>query len=247
MRKIIAYGISALLLASCDFKTEGKPAGSDKVGAITLTPNPTPKPSENGAALAPPKEGEAPGLRDPSQATEKAPDIYKVKFVTTKGDFEIEVTRSWAPNGADRLYNLVKVGYFTDIALFRNIAGFMVQFGISGDPSLNTIWRAARIPDDPVTQTNAPGNVTFATAGPNTRTTQLFINHGDNNSLDRMGFAPIGKVTAGAEVISALYDGYGEGAPGGKGPDQSQLQRRGNTYLRESFPQLDYIKSASIL
>lgn len=242
MKKIIAYGISALLLAGCDFKTEGKTGGNDKVGAVTLTPNP----DKGGAALTP-SNGEAPGLRDPSQAALKAPDLYRVKFTTTKGDFEIEVTRSWAPNGADRLYNLVKVGYFTDIALFRNIGGFMVQFGISGDPSLNNIWRAARIPDDPVTQTNAPGNVTFATGGPNTRTTQLFINHGNNANLDGMGFSPLGKVTAGAEVVSALYDGYGEGAPSGRGPDQGQLQKRGNAYLRESFPLLDYIKTASIL
>jgi peptidyl-prolyl cis-trans isomerase A (cyclophilin A) len=242
MRRMIAYGISALLLASCDFKTEGKPGDADKAGAVNLSPN-----NNNGAVVEAPKGNEAPGLRDPSKATEQAPDVYKVRFTTTKGDFEIEITRAWAPNGADRLYNLVKVGYFTDIAFFRNIDGFMVQFGISGDPSLNTIWRAARIQDDPVTQSNAAGNVTFATAGPNTRTTQIFINHGNNSDLDGMGFAPIGKVTAGANVVSALYNGYGEGAPRGKGPDQGKLQSRGNAYLRESFPQLDYIKSAAIL
>jgi peptidyl-prolyl cis-trans isomerase A (cyclophilin A) len=247
MKKIIVYGISALLFAGCDFKPDTKKDSGGKAGPVVLTPN-TKRPDGKGATLAPPANpGEAPGLRDPSQASEKAPDVYKAKFVTTKGDFEIEVTRSWAPNGADRLYNLVKVGYFTDIAFFRNIAGFMVQFGISGDPSLNTIWRSARIQDDAVTQSNAQGNVTFATAGPNTRTSQLFINLANNSDLDGQGFAPIGKVVSGMDVVNALYNGYGEGAPRGMGPDQGQLQKRGNEYLKESFPQLDYIKSASIV
>jgi len=159
----------------------------------------------------------------------------------------VQVTRDWAPNGADRFYNLVKNGYYKDIAFFRVVAGFMAQFGIHGDPKLNTVWRDASIPDDPVKSSNTRGRITFATRGPNTRTVQLFINLADNARLDGMGFAPFGEVVAGMDIVDALYNGYGEGAPRGRGPDQGRLQGEGNAYLKADFGQLDYLVSADIL
>lgn len=186
-------------------------------------------------------------FKDPAKLTAKAPETFKVKFETTKGDFTIEVTRALAPNGADRFYNLVRSGYFKDVAFFRVIRGFMCQFGIHGDPKVASVWRAAQIPDDPVKASNTRGAVTFATAGPNTRTTQLFINFGDNSGLDRQGFSPFGKVAEGMEVVDKINGEYGEGAPRGRGPDQGRIQTEGNAYLKKDFPNLDYIKSANIL
>jgi peptidyl-prolyl cis-trans isomerase A (cyclophilin A) len=185
---------------------------------------------------------------DPAAAKETAPAVFKAKFTTTKGDFVIEVHRDWAPLGADRFYNLVKGGYFTDVAFFRVIKGFMVQFGIHGAPEMNKVWRDARIQDDPTgKQSNTRGMVTFAMGGPNTRTVQVFINYADNRRLDSMGFPPIGKVLSGMEVVDALEGEYGEGAPGGRGPSQGRFQNEGNAYLKAQFPKLDYIKSASIV
>jgi len=189
----------------------------------------------------------ATGFADPAKLTEKAPDTFKAEFDTTKGKFTIEVTRALAPNGADRFYNLVKSGYFTDIAFFRVIPGFMCQFGIHGDPKVSAAWRDAKIPDDPVKSSNTRGAITFATAGPGTRTTQLFINFGDNKNLDGMGFSSFGKVTAGMDVVDKINGEYGEGAPGGRGPAQGRVQMQGNAYLKKDFPNLDYIKSAKIL
>ncbi len=183
---------------------------------------------------------------NPLLLTEKAPATFKANFDTTAGPFVIEVHRDWAPNGADRFYNLVKAGFFTDVRFFRVINGFMAQFGIHGDPSVARAWMQARIPDDPVKESNREGYVTFATAGPNTRTTQLFINLADNTGLDRQGFAPIGRVTTGMDVVHKLYDGYGEGAPRGSGPDQGRIQAEGNAYLSKSFSKLSYIKAAKI-
>jgi peptidyl-prolyl cis-trans isomerase A (cyclophilin A) len=184
---------------------------------------------------------------DPAKLTDKAPDTFKAQFDTTKGKFTIEVTRSLSPNGADRFYNLVKSGYFTDIAFFRVISGFMCQFGIHGDPVVSAKWREARIADDPVKGTNTRGTISFATAGPGTRTTQLFINFGNNVNLDGMGFSPFGKVTAGMDVVDKINSEYGEGAPGGRGPAQGRVQMEGNSYLKKDFPNLDYIKTATIL
>jgi peptidyl-prolyl cis-trans isomerase A (cyclophilin A) len=190
----------------------------------------------------------AASLTDPSKLTEKAPDSFKVKFATTKGDITVEVTRVWSPNGADRFYNLVKAGYFKDIAFFRAISGFMCQFGIHGDPAVSEVWREAKIPDDKGgAASNAEGMVTFATAGPNTRTTQLFINLANNARLDSMGFTPFGKVVEGMEVVKKLNTEYGEGAPQGRGPHQGKVQMMGNAYLKKDFPNLDYIKSAEVL
>lgn len=189
---------------------------------------------------------QAGNVGDPSSLKEKAPATFKAKFDTSKGTFVIEVHRAWAPNGADRFYNLVKSGYYNDVRFFRVIKGFMVQFGISGNPDLNAVWREARIPDDDVTESNQRGYVSFATGGPNTRTTQVFINFGNNHGLDGQGFSPFGQVVSGMNVVDALYGGYGEGAPRGNGPEQGRLQGRGNAYLNADFPKLDYIKKATI-
>jgi peptidyl-prolyl cis-trans isomerase A (cyclophilin A) len=185
-------------------------------------------------------------LTNPESLNEKAPAVYKAKFDTSKGVFVVEVHRDWAPNGADRFYNLVKNGFYNDARFFRVISGFMVQFGINGDPKISAVWREANIKDDPVKESNKPGYITFATAGPNTRTTQVFINFGDNAGLDGQGFSPFGKIVSGMEVVDALFSGYGEGAPRGDGPDQGLVQQRGNAYLEKSFPKLDFIRTATI-
>jgi peptidyl-prolyl cis-trans isomerase A (cyclophilin A) len=197
-------------------------------------------------ALSAEVPAQAANLGDPSSLNEKAPDVYKAKFDTTKGTFVIEVHRDWAPRGADRFYNLVKNGFYNDARFFRVINGFMVQFGISGNPDVSAVWRQARIQDDPVKQSNQRGMVSFATAGPGTRTTQVFINFGDNAGLDGQGFAPFGQVVSGMDVVDSLYGGYGEGAPRGQGPDQGRIQAEGNAYLMTDFPKLDYIKKATI-
>ena len=179
--------------------------------------------------------------------TETVPGTFRARFETTAGDFVIEVQRDWAPQGADRFYNLVKSGYYDGVRFFRVISGFMAQFGIHGDPRVSAAWRGRRIADDPVRQSNARGMVTFATAGPNTRTTQVFISFRDNGMLDGQGFAPFGRVVEGMEVVDRLYAGYGEGAPGGAGPNQSRIQAEGNAYLERDFPKLDYVKRATIV
>jgi peptidyl-prolyl cis-trans isomerase A (cyclophilin A) len=188
-----------------------------------------------------------PSLLNPASLKANAPDVYKAKFTTTKGDFVIEVHRAWAPLGADRFYNLVKNGFFDDAAFFRVLPGFMAQFGINAKPAVNKVWDKATIKDDPVTQNNKRSYVSFATAGPNTRTTQVFINYKDNSgNLDSQGFAAFGMVTEGMDVVDKLYSGYGEGAPGGSGPAQDRIQAEGKAYLDKSFPQLDSIKTAII-
>lgn len=189
----------------------------------------------------------SPDFTDPGKLTEKSPESFKAQFDTTKGKFTIEVTRSLSPNGADRFYNLVRSGYFKDIALFRVIPGFMCQFGVHGDPAVAAKWRAASFPDDPVKGSNTRGAITFATAGPNTRTTQLFINFGDNTNLDGMGFSPFGKVVEGMDVVDKINGEYGEGAPQGRGPHQGRVQAEGNAYLKKDFPNLDYIKSVTLV
>ncbi|HEY6755562.1 MAG TPA: peptidylprolyl isomerase [Pseudolabrys sp.] len=197
------------------------------------------------ALVAMPVTAQTP-LANPASLREQAPATYKVKFDTSKGPFVVEVTRAWAPRGADRFYNLVKNGFYDNVRFFRVISGFMVQFGIHGDPGVMANWRTAQIQDDPVTQSNTRGMITFATAGPNTRTSQVFINFANNSQLDQSGFAPFGKVVSGMNVVDALNAEYGEGAPRGRGPDQSRLQSEGNAYLAKDFPRMDYIKKATI-
>ena len=199
-------------------------------------------------AQAPPAKkatgGGSASLMNPAALKAKAPDEYKVQFTTTKGMFTITVHRDWAPLGADRFYNLVRAGYFNNLYFFRAIPNFMVQFGMSGNPAVNAVWEKANIHDDPVKESNKRGYITFATAGPNTRTTQLFINLKDNAFLDSMGFAPFGEVTEGMDVVDKLYTGYGDPP---RGPDQGKIAAEGNAYLAKNFPQLDMIKSAKIV
>jgi len=187
-----------------------------------------------------------PALLDPRLAQERAPDTYAVAIQTTKGEIIIDVTREWAPLGADRFYNLVKIGFYDDVAFFRVIDEFMAQLGITGDPVVNGIWREATIEDDPVVKSNLPGFVSFAMSGPNSRTTQIFMNLADNHRLDHMGFPPFGKLRD-LGVLESIYNGYGEGAPSGRGPDQGRIQDEGNAYLRAQFPHMDWIESARIL
>ena len=205
----------------------------------TTTPPATAAPAAAQPAAAQPAA--ATGFADPAKLTEQAPDTFKAEFDTAKGKFTVEITRSLAPNGADRFYNLVKSGYFKDIGFFRVVPGFMVQFGIHGDPAVSAKWRAANIPDDLVKGSNARGTITFATAGPNTRTTQLFINFGDNTFLDGQGFSPFGKVISGMDVMDKINAEYRET------PNQGQIQMEGNAYLKQGFSNLDYIKSATIV
>ena len=206
------------------------------------------KKNTEGAATPAPPPAIKPSLDKPQTLIERATDVYRAKFATSRGDFVIEVHRDWAPLGADRFFNLVKTGYYNDTRFFRVVRGFMAQIGIHGKPELNAIWREQRIADDPVRQSNQRGFVSFATAGPGTRTTQFFINYSDGNSrLDTMGFAPFGRVVSGMEIVDALYDDYGEGAPQGRGPDQNRIQNEGTAYLLRDFPHLDYVKEATIL
>jgi peptidyl-prolyl cis-trans isomerase A (cyclophilin A) len=185
-------------------------------------------------------------LLRPALLKDKAPETYQVKFETSKGDFTVSVTRAWAPLGADRFYNLAKHHFFDNESFFRVLKGFVAQFGISAYPPVNAVWEKATIKDDPVTQSNKKYVLTFATAGPNTRTTQLFINLADNPRLDTMGFAPFGQVTDGMNIVDTLYADYGEGAPGGSGPNQDEIQKQGKPYLDKNFPNLDYIKTTTL-
>lgn len=174
-------------------------------------------------------------------AQAKAPAKFKVKVETSCGNFVVEVTRQWAPIGADQFHKAVTAGFYNDCRFFRVVPNFVVQFGINGDPKMQAKWRKATIKDDPVTQSNKKGYVVFATAGPNTRTTQLFVNLKDNTALDRQGFAPFGKVTSGMNIVEKIYADYG-----GR-PNQGAIQTQGNKYLKTTFPKLDYIKKATIV
>lgn len=182
-----------------------------------------------------------PALLHPATLKAKAPDVFEVKFTTTKGDFVVQVNRAWAPLGADRFYNLVKHGFFNGAPFFRVVPGFIIQFGLTPEPAVNRAWQNATIKDDPVTQSNKPGYLVFATAGPNTRTTQLFINFGANTFLDSQGFAPFGQVTEGMDVVKNLYSGYGER------PDQGAITSQGKAYIEKNFPNIDSIKSTTVL
>jgi peptidyl-prolyl cis-trans isomerase A (cyclophilin A) len=192
--------------------------------------------------------GTAPDIKHPEGTAfqAQAPDSFRARFETTKGVFVVAVHRAWAPHGADRFYNLVRAGYYDGVRFFRVLPGFMAQFGIHGDPVVSAAWRDQRIPDDPVRRTNVRGMVSFATAGPGTRTTQVFINFANNDRLDAMGFSPFGQVVEGMEVVDQLYADYGEGQPRGRGPDQGRMQAEGNAYLARQFPKLDTVKSARI-
>jgi peptidyl-prolyl cis-trans isomerase A (cyclophilin A) len=211
------------------------PAGvSAQAGGTTATPKPSPATHHAAASHL------DPALLHPSTLKATAPDEYEVTFKTTGGDFVVKVTRAWAPLGADRFYNLVKHGFFTDAAFFRVVPGFVVQFGLSASPAVNAAWEKAYIKDDPVTQSNHTGFLTFATAGANTRTTQLFISLGENARLDSMGFSAFGQVTSGMDVVQKIFPGYGES------PDQAQITAEGKAYLDKNFPKLDRVLSATV-
>jgi peptidyl-prolyl cis-trans isomerase A (cyclophilin A) len=192
----------------------------------------TPEPAQSAPKPAPRRT-----LLNPAVLDEVAPATFKVRFETSKGDFTVKVTKSWAPIGADRFYNLAKNGFFDNSRFFRVLSGFVVQFGLPSDPHVSAIWYRARLRDDPVKQSNRKGTIVYATAGPNTRTTQLFINLANNSSLDSQGFAPFGEVIEGMQVVQALYSGYGES------PDQAMIITQGNAYLLKQFPKLDFIKT----
>jgi peptidyl-prolyl cis-trans isomerase A (cyclophilin A) len=190
------------------------------------------------AATGPPA-----ALLKPATLNLKAPATYTVEFKTTKGIFDVAVKRSLAPRGADRFYNLVRARFFDGNELFRVVPGFVVQFGISGYPTVSSAWQNANIPDDPVRGSNVRGTITFADAGPNTRTTQVFVNLGDNTSLDSQGFAPFGNVTKGMSVLGSLYSGYADQPTG----TQGQIETQGNAFLKQQFPKLDTVLTARIL
>jgi peptidyl-prolyl cis-trans isomerase A (cyclophilin A) len=206
-------------------------------GQTPAAKSPAAKPSAARSGAA----GARPSLLNPASLKAKAPAVFKAKFTTTAGDFVVEVHRDWAPLGADRFYNLVRYGYFTNASFFRVVPGFVVQFGLSGNPALNKVWHTATIQDDPVVQSNKRGNLVFAMAGPNTRTTQLFINFADNARLDKMGFSPFGSVVEGMDVVDKIYAVYGEH------PRQDLIMDQGDTYLKQYFPDLDKIKLARIV
>lgn len=225
----VALGLSLL---ACG----GEQSGGDQTGQQSAATPGTPSATPSAAPAA-----SANPLLNPMAMNETAPATYRAKFETSKGDFTVEVTRAWAPLGADRFYNLVKNGFYDDARFFRVIQGFMAQFGINGDPQVSARWRAARIQDDPVKQSNTRGMITFAKGGPNSRTTQLFISFGDNSRLDADGFPPFGRVAQGMDVVDKINSEYGET------PNQGTIQGQGNAYLNAQFPRLDYIKKATIV
>jgi peptidyl-prolyl cis-trans isomerase A (cyclophilin A) len=229
--------LAAVALTACS-KTQPEPLSGSSAESTSMAASAAAASPRSSAPLASVLH---PELLDPSKATAKAPDPFKVKLTTTKGDFVIEVHRDWSPNGADRFYNLVKMGFYDDTRFFRAVDGFMVQFGINGDPAVAAKWQEQGIPDDPVKQSNKRAFVTFAQRGtPNTRSTQVFINYGDNSRLDN-SFAPFGQVVQGMEVVDSFYKGYGES------PNQAFIQTKGNAYLDTAFPNLDGTKHAVIV
>lgn len=237
-RSVSLFVVCALALAGCTCGSSEEEVTEEVELATPQTPRTT-------APVAMTPEVRAALLANTPD--ERAPDEFRAILETTKGPIEISVHRQWAPAGADRFYTLVKRGYFTDVAFFRVISGFMAQFGMAGDPEINSAWRERTLMDEPVLQPNTRGRITFAKTGaPNSRSTQFFINFGDNRNLDGMGFSPFGEVRD-MTPVDALYSGYGEGAPRGRGPDQGTLGAQGNTYLRAEFPELDYIRSARIV
>ncbi len=237
MKSFTKILLTSLVLVSTSLAQApaSKSAGTSKSGA-----------SKTGASKAgASKTGTAagrPSLLNPATMRAKAPQLFKAQFTTTKGDFIVEVHRDWAPLGADRFYNLVRAGFFNNTPFFRVVPGFVVQFGLNGNPAVNKIWEHESIKDDPVMGSNTRGMLVFATAGPNTRTTQLFINFSNNAGLDRQGFAPFGNVVEGMDtVVDKIYAGYGER------PDQQKLTEEGDAYVTKNFPMIDRIKMAKIL
>jgi peptidyl-prolyl cis-trans isomerase A (cyclophilin A) len=215
-------------------------------GATPAKPKAATGPKVGTAAKSPtaPARAYDRALLRPALLKDKAPETYQVKFVTTRGDFTVTVTRVWAPIGADRFYNLVKHHFYDNASFFRVVPAFVVQFGISAYPAVSAAWANANIKDEPVVESNKRGYLTYAkTSMPNTRSTQIFINLKDNAALDRQGFSPFGVVDAqGMKVVEMLYDQYGD-----NGPDQDQLTKLGKPYVDKNFPKVDSIKSATLI
>lgn len=182
-----------------------------------------------------------------AQLAQHAPDSFRVEFTTSKGKFVVKAFRAWAPNGVDRFYYLARNHFYDGERFFRAMPNFVVQFGLHGDPRVNDVWQDMRIPDDSVKQSNQKGFVTYAMGGPNTRTTQIFINLNDNKRLDPLGFAPIGRVVEGMDVVDILYTGYGDGPPRGKGPEQDKIRTQGDAYLKRDFPLLDHVTRTKVI
>jgi peptidyl-prolyl cis-trans isomerase A (cyclophilin A) len=225
MKSFLIIGAAALVMLGCGLGASLQP----KPGYFQERQNP---------AVA-----EQSKVLQPKDLTETAPATFKAKFETTKGDFTMEFYRDWSPNGVDRFYNLVKNGYFQDIAIFRAVDNFMFQFGIHGDPEMNKVWSEARIKDDPETgHTNAVGTISFAKGGPDSRSVQLFISLTDNRRLDPKGFTPLGKVVENAKILGKINTEYGDTAE-----IQGEFQAQGNAYVKEKFPNLDYIKSITLV
>lgn len=254
----IAALLAALFLVSCQQKEQAQPApGKSEAPPVAAeeTASAKPAPSEvNPAestppetpAAEPPSAKDAPSGTRPAQPTparlpQKDPNIVAVQLKTTKGDIVIELHKDWAPLGVARFRELVESGYFDGARFFRVVPGFVVQFGIAANPLLTAKWQGTEIQDDPVLQSNTRGIVTFATAGRNTRTTQLFINLADNPRLDNMGFAPIGRVVRGMDAVDSIDSRYGEA------PQQPRIEAEGEAYLSHEFPNLDKIISARII
>lgn len=187
------------------------------------------------------------GKKSAKMAT--APPEYKVRLQTTKGEVVILVHRNWSPLGADHFYELVKMGFYNNNAFFRALKGFVVQWGINGDPNVNKSWSQITIKDDPPKVSNKTGTVVFAKTGePDSRTTQVFVNLRDNSdTLDPQGFTPFGEVIQGLDVISSVYMGYGDAPPSGEGPNQAAIADIGAPYLEEHFPKLDYVRKAALM
>jgi peptidyl-prolyl cis-trans isomerase A (cyclophilin A) len=249
-RNDIAWLILASLLAGVlAITTQARPQAQPVQPQAPVQPTTTKAPAQGTTAKKAPAVVRSydRALLHPALLKDKAPDEYKVKFTTTKGDFTVTVTRAWAPIGADRFYNLVKHHFYDNASFFRVLPGFVVQFGISAYPAVSAAWKNADIKDDPVTQSNLRGYLVFATAGPNTRTTQVFVNLVDNKRLDSMGFAAFGQVTEGMNIVETMYEGYGEGAPQGAGPDQDEMEKQGKPYLDKGWPKLDSIKTTTLL
>ena len=246
--RTIAPALGYVVLTACAAPpaTEPSPPAPTSEAIVEVLPAPSVSPRASATVAAPPKE--SPALRDPSKARERAPEGFSVRFETTAGTLDFECQRKNAPNGVDRFYNLVKVGFFQDIAFFRVVKEprpFVIQFGIHGDPSISAVWRDASLPPDPVVKSNTRGTLTFAQAGsPDTRTTQLFVNLGDNSQLDKLGFSPICEVAGDGMATLDRVNGQYREEPSGQ---QARIQRDGNAFLRSEFPALDYIQSGGVL
>jgi len=238
--KLMLVGVAmavATVSAAAQTPTKSAPAkGTTQPAAKAAPKKATPAPAAPAAKSTTSKAA----LRNPAGLTAVAPATYRAVFTTSAGEFVILVHRDWAPKGADRFYNLVKNGYYDDCRFFRVMSNFMVQFGINGDPSIQRGWMNANITDDPVKQSNKRGYISFATRGPDTRTTQVFINFKDNAGLDGQGFAPFGEVVSGMEIVDKINSKHGQD------PDQQRIQGEGNRYLNQAFPDLDYVKTATI-